>query len=79
MSVDDNCNGNSNLKKGEEEQSEEQDVPKPSKKPKKKKEKVPSWVKWGFFVLALSFVLSFLFSLLTEVAINDSPVYVCII
>ena len=52
--------------------------PKP-KKTHKRKEKIPSWVKWGIFVLILSFILSFLFSLLTEVAIDGSPVYICII
>lgn len=81
MDIDDNCNNKNSVKEdGGEESSEQETTPKPAKKPKKKKKKVPSWVKWGFFVLILSFILSFLFSLLTEVSINDdSPIYVCII
>ncbi|MCD8372293.1 MAG: hypothetical protein LUD27_03220 [Clostridia bacterium] len=80
MSKDDNCSNESSL-------NDDSDVPLPeqeenakaNKKVKKKKKKIPSWVKWGIVVLILSFVLSFLFSLLTEVAISDSPVYVCVI
>ena len=45
----------------------------------KKKKKVPVWLSWGLTILVLSFFLSVLFSFLTEIAVNDSPVYVCII
>ena len=44
-----------------------------------KKKRVPVWLSWGCTILVLSFLLSVLFSLLTEIAVNDSPVYVCII
>lgn len=44
----------------------------------KKKKRIPAWLSWGLIVLFLSFVLSVLFSLLTEIAVNDSPIYVCI-
>ena len=45
----------------------------------KKKKKVPVWLSWGLTILVLSFLLSVLFSFLTEIAVNDSPVYVCVI
>ena len=45
----------------------------------KKKRRVPVWLSWGCIILVLSFLLSVLFSLLTEIAVNDSPIYVCII
>lgn len=45
----------------------------------KKKRRVPVWLSWGFTILGLSFLLSVLFSLLTEIAVNDSPVYACVI
>ncbi len=45
----------------------------------KKKKKVPVWLSWGLTILVLSFFLSVLFSFLTEIAVNDSPVYVCVI
>lgn len=45
----------------------------------KKKKRVPIWLSWGLTILILSFFLSVLFSFLTEIAVNDSPVYVCII
>ncbi len=51
-----------------------------SKKHKgKKKKKVPVWLSWGLTILILSFILSVLFSLLTEISVNGSPIYVCII
>lgn len=46
---------------------------------KKRKKKVPVWLSWGLTILVLSFFLSVLFSFLTEIAVNDSPVYVCVI
>ena len=45
---------------------------------KKKKKRVPVWLSWGLTILVLSFLLSVLFSFLTEIAINDSSVYVCL-
>ena len=45
----------------------------------KKKKRVPVWLSWGLTILVLSFFLSVLFSFLTEIAVNDSPVYICII
>lgn len=45
----------------------------------KRKKRVPVWLSWGVTILILSFFLSILFSFLTEIAVNDSPVYVCII
>lgn len=45
-----------------------------------KKKGMPEWLSWGLAVLFLSFVLTILFSFLTEISINEnSPVYVCII
>ena len=64
---------------------EESQAPKDSKKQElkkhkgKKKKKVPVWLSWGLTILILSFILSVLFSLLTEISVNGSPVYVCII
>ena len=50
-------------------------------KPKKKKKKkvVPDWLVWGIGVLFLSFILTVVFSFLTEISIKGSPVYVCVI
>ena len=56
--------------------------PKPStkKKPKNKRKRKNAWLRWGLSILVLSFVLTVLFSFITEVSINDdSPAYVCII
>ncbi len=44
-----------------------------------KRNRVPRWLSWGIIVLVLSFILSVLFSFLTEIAINGGPVYACII
>lgn len=49
------------------------------KRRKRRKKRVPVWLSWGMTILILSFFLSVLFSFLTEIAVNDSPVYICII
>lgn len=49
------------------------------KRRKRKKKRIPVWLSWGMTILILSFFLSVLFSFLTEIAVNDSPVYICII
>ncbi len=50
------------------------------KKPKQKKKRIPEWLVWGLTVLFLSFVLTCVFSFLTEISINeDSPAYICVI
>ncbi len=53
--------------------------PDPAKRRGKKRKKVPVWLSWGLTILVLSFFLSVLFSFLTEIAVNDSEIYVCII
>ena len=51
-----------------------------NKKKLQKKKAVPEWLSWGLAVLFLSFVLTILFSFLTEISINEnSPAYICII
>ncbi len=45
----------------------------------KKKRRVPLWLSWGLTILFLSFALSVLFSFLTEISVNGSPFYVCLI
>lgn len=49
------------------------------KKKKTKKKSRYGWVSWGFAVLFLSFALTVVFSFLAEIAIQDSPAYVCVI
>ena len=49
------------------------------KKQKQKKKRVPGWLAWGLSVLLISFVLTIVFSFLTEISIKGSPVYVCVI
>ena len=44
----------------------------------KKRKRMPVWLSWGLTILVLSFVLSVLFSFLTEITINDSSIYLCI-
>lgn len=51
--------------------------PKKKKKPKKKSRY--GWLYWGVSVLFLSFALTVIFSFLTEIAIQGSPAYICII
>ncbi len=62
--------------------SGEQKVP-PSgrqlKKQKRKKRHKYAWLVWGISVFFLSFALTVVFSFLTEIAIKDSPSFVCII
>lgn len=61
---------------------DKEDVPKqekPVKKKKQKKKRIPGWLSWGLSVLFLSFGLTVLFSFLTEISINGSPVYICVI
>lgn len=66
-------------------QSEEtkEEPPKPEKrvikKSKNKKKKKYAWLYWGISVLFLSFALTVIFSFVTEVAVKDSPSYICII
>lgn len=50
-----------------------------TKKKKQKKRRMPPWLAWGLGVLVLSFVLTVLFSFLTEISVKDSPAFVCII
>lgn len=62
----------------------EDDGPKPkpqqNNKRKNKKKRKYAWLTWGLSVLVLSFILTVIFSFLTEVSINDdSPAYVCVI
>ena len=54
-------------------------VKKKKKKQSKKEKRIPGWLSWGLFVLFLSFVLTVVFSFLTEISIKGSPVYICII
>lgn len=49
------------------------------KKQNKKEKKIPDWLSWGLCVLFLSFVLTVIFSFLTEISIKGSPVYICVI
>lgn len=48
-------------------------------KPLKKKKGSPKWLIWGLSVLLMSFILTTVFSLLTEIAIKGSPAYICVI
>ncbi len=50
-----------------------------TKKKKTKKKIMPEWLAWGLCVLLLSFVLTIVFSFLTEISIKGSPVYICVI
>ncbi|MDE6105129.1 MAG: hypothetical protein K2G38_05585 [Clostridia bacterium] len=52
---------------------------KTAKKKKQKKRLMPPWLAWGLGVLVLSFILTVLFSFLTEISVKDSPAFVCII
>ena len=49
------------------------------KKSKNKKKHSNAWLTWGISVFFLSFALTVLFSFLTEISVNGSPAYVCII
>ncbi len=61
------------------------EIPKPTEekragKKKSKKKRKYDWLIWGLTVLCFSFVLTVVFSFLTEISINDqSPSYVCVI
>ncbi len=46
---------------------------------KKKKHRIPPWLAWGLGVLLLSFVLTVIFSFLTEISVKNSPAYICVI
>jgi len=46
---------------------------------KKKKHRMPPWLAWGLGVLLLSFVLTVIFSFLTEISVKNSPAYICVI
>ena len=62
--------------------SGESNVPPPkqnSKRQKRKKKHKYAWLIWGISVFILSFALTVVFSFLTEIAIKDSPSFVCII
>lgn len=81
----DNDSNSQNLKEGGD--TAEQKLPSEPKKQKnqqlklkkQKSKRPPAWLLWGLFVLLLSFVLTVLFSFLTEVSIKGSPAYVCVI
>ena len=64
------------VKEMDEEQPKQEKI---TKKKKQKKKMMPPWLSWGLGVLFLSFALTVLFSFLTEISINKSPIYVCII
>ena len=49
------------------------------KKPKSKKKHSKAWLTWGISVFFLSFVLTVVFSFLTEISVKDSASYVCVI
>lgn len=49
------------------------------KKQKRKKRHKYAWLVWGISVFLLSFALTVVFSFLTEIAIKDSPSFVCIL
>lgn len=53
--------------------------PPKKKKRKSKKKRKNDWLIWGVSVFFLSFVLTVVFSFLTEVSVKDSPSYVCVI
>lgn len=53
--------------------------PQRKRKKKTKKKSRYGWLYWGVSVLFLSFALTVIFSFLTELAIQGSPAYVCII
>lgn len=59
------------------EKNNEKTNEKTNKKSKKKKKE--KWYVWGFIVLGLSFVLTILFSFLTDISISNSTAAVCII
>lgn len=51
-----------------------------TRKKKSKKKRKYEWLSWGLTVLGFSFVLTVIFSFLTEISINDqSPAYLCVI
>lgn len=50
-----------------------------AKKQKRKKRHKYAWLAWGISIFFLSFALTVVFSFLTEIAIKDSPSFVCII
>jgi len=66
-----------------EEPPKEEKQPSSKKQQKKKKPKRKSkydWLIWGVSVLFLSFVLTVIFSFITEISIGEnSPAYVCVI
>ena len=49
------------------------------KKQRSKKKHKYAWLSWGISVLFLSFALTVLFSFVTEIAVKDSAVYICVI
>ena len=53
--------------------------PRKKKKTKPKKKSKNAWLIWGISVFFLSFVLTVVFSFLTEVSVKGSPAYVCVI
>lgn len=53
--------------------------PRKKKKTKPKKKSKNAWLIWGISVFFLSFVLTVIFSFLTEVSVKGSPAYVCVI
>ena len=55
-----------------------QKVPRTRKKKSNKRHKY-SWLIWGISVFFLSLALTIVFSFLTEVAVKDSPAFVCVI
>lgn len=57
----------------------DENLSKEIKNKKKNRKGMPGWLAWGLSVLAISFLLTVIFSFLTEVSIKGSPVYVCII
>ncbi len=65
----------------ESKESGEKPPSKPVRKKKKKNKKLKkyAWLIWGISVFFLSFALTVVFSFLTEVAVNDSEAFVCVL
>lgn len=80
-----NCNGITSGDTAEVPPSSEQlkaeklAAKKAKKKQKSKKKHKYAWLVWGISVLILSFVLTILFSFLTEVVIKNSAAAVCVV
>lgn len=51
----------------------------PKKRRGKRKRRMPLWLSWGLTILVLSFMLSVLFSFLTEITLTDGTVWLCIV